>query len=522
MVSSPIIKLLEAIALKELRHRLEPRLDKAQVGFLRDLNTQTNILRLFGKVIDLKADPKFRSGIWFVLLIDFKNAFDRINHTLLFQKLSDSGVSGRTVNIVKLLYNAYHFTLPGEVPHRIRSGVAQGSLISPILYNLYLDDLIRSLSGRFTDGHVCAYADDLAVLCSGHDQIRETLSIISKWADTNGAMINKKKCGVLRISKKNTKLHFEDIDEIPVVQNYRYLGIPVDQAFKLDLLVTLIKNKIKAFNGRINLIPHTSVGLRAKLNLWQSYARCHFEYFAATAALCGQLKKFESLYSLSLKRALDLPMQTQNERLLKAVGVPSLAQIAAHHCVKNTEVIKQRFPNSCPRSLTAIAGDLAIKAQEYNEIRSPIPIKQVEKNKFILDLLANRDFLNKNLVGLFTGTFLTIRFKSKQKGNTGVIQKCPLCGVPASQMHFLNVCPCNVLPRKILSQSVPRNLAVKWLSNRDYDAFYKEIRCLEASLLYTNSAKQEIVDTDYVNLATAASAMANLFVSNTLSLFKVV
>ena len=166
MITSPIIKLVEAIALRELKDKLEPRICSAQTGFISGLGTQVHILRLVGKIRDIQSAPFFKSGNWFAFFVDFKSAFDRVDHLRLFQKLQDTGVSTRTINILKMLYNSYHFSLLGDRPRRIKSGVAQGSLVSPLLYDWYVNDLVSSLSGRSGLEHTFAYADDVALLCS--------------------------------------------------------------------------------------------------------------------------------------------------------------------------------------------------------------------------------------------------------------------------------------------------------------------------------------------------------------------
>ena len=91
---------------------------------------------------DILEGPHFISGNWFAFFVDFKSAFDRVDHIRLFQKLSSTGITSRTINILKLLYNSYHFSLLEDQPRRIKSGVAQGSLVSPLLYDWYVNDLV--------------------------------------------------------------------------------------------------------------------------------------------------------------------------------------------------------------------------------------------------------------------------------------------------------------------------------------------------------------------------------------------
>jgi hypothetical protein len=80
------------------------------------------------------------------------------------------------------------------------------------------------------------------------------------------------------------------------VKEYKYLGIPLDQALTLKHLVPLIKKKTTNFIRRINFFLQNILGTNAKFNLWQIYARCNFDYFAPAIELCGQRDKFERYF----------------------------------------------------------------------------------------------------------------------------------------------------------------------------------------------------------------------------------
>ena len=160
--------------------------------------------------------------------MDFKAAFDRVDHVILLEKLKMAGVSTNTIEIVKLLYNSYHFVLPGCAPRKVNVGVAQGSLISPLLFNWYINDLIAELTRKFGSNKVYAYADDVAITCLGYSDIRAAISCLDAWCQANGAMLNKKKCGILRITRRESRDVIKELEGVPFVRQYKYLGIPLD------------------------------------------------------------------------------------------------------------------------------------------------------------------------------------------------------------------------------------------------------------------------------------------------------
>jgi hypothetical protein len=280
----------------------------------------------------------------------------------------------------------------------------------------------------------------------------------------------------------------------------------------------MVKRRTKAFMGRVGVIPHSIIGLSAKLNLWQCYARCHFEYYAPAIVLSGQLGKFERRYTKSLKRTLDLPLQTPNGPLLRALGIPSLLQVAANHVDINIRRIRERF-RTCPNSLSTLAAGLADQATEYRRLQRPTAIARISDDTYLVDLLANRSFLDKCYIGLVAGNFLTIRTKSGEPGKVGEIRGCPLCKVPATQTHFLDVCPTNSVSREALSRSLPPKFTSRLLRGADYSTFYKDVRSLEVTISGTVDEADPIPDGVYDDLARTASALARSFVENTLSLF---
>ena len=77
-----------------------------------------------------------------------------------------------------------------QKPININRGVLQGSILSPMLFNIYINDLIITIKNNAYD--VLAYADDIAVIAKNYDELISVMKIIENWAENNDMIINKK------------------------------------------------------------------------------------------------------------------------------------------------------------------------------------------------------------------------------------------------------------------------------------------------------------------------------------------
>ena len=311
-------------------------------------------------------------------------------------------------------------------------------------------------------------------------------------------------------TRREMPLFRKELEGIPFVQTYKYLGIPLDSALTLKYLEPYLKEKLKKFTQRIRLMLRSIVGTKTKLNLWQNYARCHFDYFSPAIVLCGQTGKFASLFTRSLKRTLDLPLHISNDPLIKIVGVPSLQQIAGYHLVNTTEVIRKRFAQ-CPISLNITAAAHSCAAEEYRAVKNSTSVKATSHGSYILDLLAEGNGYEHNLLGLATGVFLNLRCTHIREGPVGSMRKCPTCGVEATQKHFLNNCPINKDARTLILQSIPTAVKIITIEDGDFATFFTNIRNLPVETTNQKSAEEGLE-----SILNAAVKAATMFVSTTL------
>ena len=257
-VQSPLVKLLEARFLPKLQDYLDYKLDRSQTGFIQKMGIQVNLVRALER-ITMRTQKKMSV---YGLFIDFSNAYNSIPHALLFKKLREKKVlEDDEVEFLEQLYARYRLRI-GKTRIRSNKGVAQGSVISPALFNIFIEDLSQELQEKagisFED--LLYYADDLLALCTSIDQVRNAVRIISDWSMRNGMQLNKKKSGIVIFvdrrshdvpnmmrKKENGKSKLipskADIEGVPICEKYKYLGTILTPKLDCSEQISFIKRK---------------------------------------------------------------------------------------------------------------------------------------------------------------------------------------------------------------------------------------------------------------------------------------
>jgi len=229
-----ISKLLERIVYIRIldfltRHNI---LTKQQFGFRKNRSTNMAINDLYCRIVDNLDNKLHTIGIF----LDLSKAFDTINHNILLDKLYNYGIRGLANDWIRNYLTGRSqrviFNNCSSRPTEVTCGVPQGSILGPLLFLLYINDLPNTTSIP----HFILFADDTNILFSHQDpktlesMINTELKIISNWFKLNKLSLNIKKTNYIVFKNKYSNKPDCDynikIDNTPIqkVETTKFLG----------------------------------------------------------------------------------------------------------------------------------------------------------------------------------------------------------------------------------------------------------------------------------------------------------
>ena len=241
-------KILEHIITSAIAHHLETNniLCPEQHGFRKSRSCETQLLDLTGELFETVENGQQAD----IVVLDFAKAFDKVSHSLLTHKLSSYGVRGK-VNawIQSFLEDRKQAVLVnGEKSDMVavRSGVPQGSVIGPLLFLAYINDLPQQLKSPAR-----LFADDTLVYrlsASEEDQnaLQDDLLQLEKWEKCWDMEFHPAKCVVLHATKKRAtkaKLYSLHGQTLKSVSSAKYLGVTLASDLCWDNHITNICSK---------------------------------------------------------------------------------------------------------------------------------------------------------------------------------------------------------------------------------------------------------------------------------------
>jgi hypothetical protein len=351
-VSSALLKILCSLLNSRVQafcseHGL---INKNQIGFQKNCRTSDHLFTLKALVKKYVTIGKQKLYACFV---DFEKAFDSVWHNGLFHKMQKVGITGRSLNLIKELYKKTQCAV--KVNNRITEffnyskGVRQGCPLSPVLFNLYVNDLFHTINmNSLSDVHLYAdnkinalmYADDLVLISETKEGLQRQIDSLHDYCQKWKLKINIKKTKSMVFNRGNNLIKtsfYVGGSPIENVKSFKYLGFTIsakncsfqntidDLSVKANRAIFAIKNKIKLSKLPIKLaikIFNTQIVpiLLYGSEVWGPYMDYDYDTWDHS--------KTERIHTQFLKNVLGCNFQTSNNMTRADTGCrPLITQI---------------------------------------------------------------------------------------------------------------------------------------------------------------------------------------------------
>ena len=267
---------------KILKHLLDEKLlSRRQYGFITGRSTTIQLLHFLDRCVDIIAN----GGVVDTVYFDFSKAFDTVPHLRLLDKLKSYGISGAIFEWIKefLCGRSQVVMVNGEksIPASVVSGIPQGTVLGPLLFVVYINDILDSVS---SDGLL--FADDTKIFrriasCDDALILQSDINSMEEWAKEWQLKFNLDKCHILTLGKFHNIMHTHRYsiysNEIEHVFEEKDLGVILDSDLTFD---EHISKKVQKANAIVGLIRRTFSFLDEKsfIKLYTSFVRPHLEY----------------------------------------------------------------------------------------------------------------------------------------------------------------------------------------------------------------------------------------------------
>ena len=323
---------------KILLNRMEPVLDgllrDEQAGFRRGrgCNDQIFVVRHLMQQANEKKMPLS------MCFVDFEKAFDSVSRKVMSKIMRHYGVPERFVKVVTDLHDGTHckVMVDGSLSDafEVKSGVIQGGILSPLLFVMVIDYVMKRVVRETDEGIVWRegrklvdldYADDIVLISESPEGIQRVLDCLVREGDKVGLVINCAKTEMINMNNENARDCVINNRVVRQVERFKYLGtyLSKDGTLQCEFEERLRKanqamGMLKAIWNNANFSVHT------KLKIYKTIVRTILIYgHESWYSTVKSDNKFLAFENKALRRILGIKwwQRVSNERLREITGL---------------------------------------------------------------------------------------------------------------------------------------------------------------------------------------------------------
>ena len=266
------------------------------------------------------------------MFIDFSRAFDSIDHKILISKLELYGLDETAINLMKsYMSSRKQLTTVNGFKSQIANvtyGTAQGSILGPLIFILYVNDIFMSL-GKHSE--MFMYADDTLLICKDKDinevtiKAQKALTKLTLWCEANKLTVNfgKTKYMVVKHIKSQNPQEISMYNNVVgTVNHFEYLGMTLDNRMTMNEYLDVIWKKTNAKIGILSKIRRF-ISTKTATRIYKCMIRPHLDYidFVIDSGSAERIKKLDNLQRKAIRRIeyCNDREKRQNIDLLKEV-----------------------------------------------------------------------------------------------------------------------------------------------------------------------------------------------------------
>ena len=397
-LTSLVMKTFERIIKDELLLKIYPLLDNRQHGFLNSKSCTTNMV-LFSDSVVLSINDCNTFGTD-VVYFDFSKAFDSVNHDLILLKLKHYfGIEGRLLKFIEnyLCGREQCVVIENEKSSNktVLSGVPQGSILGPILFVLFINDLPTGLDN---DTNLALYADDTKIWrpikCDkDHDILQKDIDYLNNWAIRNKMKFHPQKCKVVSLCNRESRLGEKSslgIFIFPLIRFHYHLGgVPLEYAdSEKDLGILINPNlnftdhhdalfsKANQQFGLLKRTCHFVKDIKRKRALYLTLVRSQFEHCSPVWRPSNKtsLEKFDNFQKKAIKWILaeeELSYHSYDcyVRKCRQVNIlPLSCRFDLNDLILFHKVVNSYIPLNLPPYLTLFNGETRLRSTHLDNL----------------------------------------------------------------------------------------------------------------------------------------------------------